>query len=344
MTPAKPPTDMPWLREPWWARAEAAWNRFWFDPQPAHRIALFRIFAPLAILGLMSSRIWNWQEFLTHAGFHVPEFQTATPDQPIYFAPIGVDTAFVITLLLVASGLAVSLGWHTRIANVIFAALLAYVSLFDRLCAVSVNKLGTTVMVALCFCQSGAVYSLDARRRRRTERNYKPTTEIPGGPIRFLMVQLAVMYCASGLCKAGANPAEPGDWLKSGYVLWSQIHGHYQTVVSYWVGRLLPQHAWPVLQALVLTYELGAPLLLVWRRSRNATIGFGFAMHLMVGLMFRRIIYFSLLMMSLLTLWLPDRAQLTVLWLPRRLPFVGGRRKETAPLATTASGGNAGVS
>ncbi len=291
----------------------AAWDRFWFTPQPAHRLALFRIIAPLAILGLLSSRLLHWGEFFTATGFHVPELGPGRVQQPLYIEPISAPAALTVTVLLVAAGLCVSLGLFTRVANVIFAALLAYVALFDRVSAVSVNKLGTTVMVALCFCDSGAAYSLDALRRRRGGRPGEP--QVNGAVVRFLQVQLGVMYCASALCKGGH-----GDWLKNNYVLWSQLHGHYQTAVAYHLARLMPAWGWPPLQWMVFSYELLAPALLLWRRTRNVTVGFGLCMHLMVALLFRRLIYFSVLMMSLLSLFLPDSVQLRILRVPQALP------------------------
>ncbi len=291
------------------SRIYDAWLGFWFAPQKAHRIALLRIVAPLAILGLLSSRLWNFREFFTSAGYHVPDLLQSRVQQPYYIHPIGELLAHLIAILLVLSGLCVSLGLVTRPANVLFAGLLGYASLFDRVSAVSVNKLGTTVMIALCFCPSGARYSLDALLRRRPAPD-----EFPGAPLRFLQVQLAVMYCASGLCKT-----LQGDWLKNGYVLWSQIQGHYQTAFAYFFGGHLPSWLWPPLQALVLGYELLAPLLLSLRRTRGATLCFGFLMHFFVALLFRRIVYFSVLMMSLLTLFLSDRVQLFLLSLPTRL-------------------------
>lgn len=47
------------------------------------------------------------------------------------------------------------------------------------------------------FLRWGEVYSLDALRRSR------PRAMIPGWPLRLMMVQLAVLYCATGLLKSG---------------------------------------------------------------------------------------------------------------------------------------------
>ena len=239
-----------------------AWQRFWFSPQPAHRIAILRIVAPLAILGLLSSRLLNFREFFTDAGYHIPDL-IAGPggrsfffhlihgrvQQPFYIHPIGELAAHVVAILVVVFGLCVSLGLFTRVSTLVFAALLVYVALFDRVSAVSVNKLGTIVMIALCFCPSGARYSLDALMRRRP-----PPDDIPGAPLRFLQVQLVVMYCASGLCKS-----IQGDWLHNGYVLWSQLHGHYQTSLAFFLGGHLPSWVWPPLQGTVLALRTLRP-------------------------------------------------------------------------------------
>lgn len=313
--------------------SENWWDRFWYTPQPAHRLALVRILAPLAILGLLSSRLAFFDAFFTRDGFHLPPLHPGSVNQPVYLAPLGDGSALVITLLLVVSGLALAAGYRTRLANIVFAALVAYVALFDRIAAVSVNKLGTVVIVALCFAPSGIAYSLDARRARSPGRQ-APPAEVPGVVVRFLQIQLVVLYAASGYCKAFQ-----GDWLKNGYVLWSQIHGHYQTFFSYWAGRLLPPWAWPALQWPVLAYESFAPLLLSVRRTRTPTVIFGLCMHLAVGLLFRRLIYFSLLMIALLTLFLPDGAQRALLALPRTVSDRLRRRAPPArpPEATSAA-------
>jgi hypothetical protein len=105
---------------------------------------------------------------------------------------------------------------------------------------------------------------------------------------------LPVFYLSSGIAKAS------GDWLTNPYVLWTHVHDSYQTHFSYWLAGALPSWMWPVLQVSVLVFELGAPIWFAIPWTRTGAMIFGLGMHLMIGLMFGPVIWFSLLMMSLL--------------------------------------------
>ena len=109
------------------------------------------------------------------------------------------------------------------------------------------------------------------------------------------------MYSASGIAKAR------GDWL-TGQVLWTHLHDQYQTTAAWLIMRATPTWGWWFLQGLVLLFEVGAPLWfsLPWTRKPALVIGFG--MHVMIGLMFGPVIWFALLMASMLVAtFLPDR-------------------------------------
>jgi len=59
------------------------------------------------------------------------------------------------------------------------------------------------------FCRWGEAYSIDSRRRRRRPVAERHTSAlpaprpIPGWPLRLMMLQLAIIYCATGLLKSG---------------------------------------------------------------------------------------------------------------------------------------------
>jgi hypothetical protein len=271
----------------------------WFErPVPLIRIEIVRIVAPLAILGFMSSRLAHADEWIGDAGFHVPDLG-GDWRQPLFIPPLPSWVAWLVAFVMVASGLACSLGWRTRVAAFTFAATLAYVALADRLAAFTVSKLSPAVMLAVAAGPAGTRLGLDASwRHGQADR---PTRERASGSVRFLQALPVVLYSASGIAKAR------GDWLRDSLVLWSHLHDSYQTAVALALAQALPTPLWTVLQGLVLVFEVGAPLWFALSRVRPLAVGFGLGMHLMIGLMFGPVVWFALLMATLLTAGhLPD--------------------------------------
>src|SRR5205085_1913845 len=84
--------------------------------QPLARLEGVRIVAPLAILGFMSSRIPYANDWLTADGFRVPDLGTG-PHQPIYLPALLPPAAWALVAILVGSGLALSAGFGTGIAE-----------------------------------------------------------------------------------------------------------------------------------------------------------------------------------------------------------------------------------
>jgi len=277
-----------------------------FRPQPIARLVTVRILAPLAILGFLASRIHHADDWLSVAGFRVPGGSDWR--QPLALPALPVWAAWSVGAALVVAGLATALGAATRWSSAAFAALLAYVALADRLSAFTVSKLAPVIALVLCLSPSGARWSVDAWRHRRAGPEL-----VSGGCVSFFQVLLPVFYVASGLAKAS------GDWLHHPYLLWTQLHDSYQTEVSWLLANYLPPWMWTALQGVVLVFECGAPLWFALPWTRPFALGFGVAMHLMIGVMFGPVIWFSLLMIALLVAsYAPAR------WLARALARAPG--------------------
>jgi uncharacterized membrane protein YphA (DoxX/SURF4 family) len=284
----------------------AAVARAVFGPRPIVRLATVRILAPLAILGFLSSRIVHADDWLSDVGFRVPALTDWR--QPVSLPALPLGAAWSVCAALVVAGLATSLGVVTRWSSAVFAALLAYVALADRLAAFTVSKLAPVIVLALCLSPSGARYSIDAWRRRRRDPAAVPPALVSGGCVAFFQILMPVFYFSSGWSKAS------GDWLSERYVLWTHLHDSYQTTVSWLLANHLPAWMWTVIQGAVLVFECGAPLWFGPRFTRPYALGFGVAMHLGIGLMFGPVIWFSLLMITLLVAsYAPER------WLVRAL-------------------------
>ena len=279
-----------------------SWFRRWLEePQPIERLALLRLLVPLAVLGFLSSRLEHADHWLGSVGFRVPDLG-GDWRQPLYLPPMPSWAAWAMAASMTAAGLALCAGLATPVAAAVFASLIAYATLADRLEAFTVTKLAPVLILSLCLSPCGARYSVDSwLRRRRTPHSVLPTTG-GSGTIRFFQVFLVTMYSASGIAKLR------GDWLTR-QVLWTHLHDQYQTTAAWLIMRTLPGWSWWALQGLVLLFEVGAPLWFALRWTRGAALVIGIGMHVMIGLMFGPVIWFALLMASLLiATFLPERA------------------------------------
>jgi uncharacterized membrane protein YphA (DoxX/SURF4 family) len=268
--------------------------RLWLErPQPIERLALMRIAVPLVLLGFFSSRLAHADHWLSPVGFRVPYLGGHDWRQPLYLPPLPPAAAWAVAVATVVAALCLSAGLFTRAAAALAAVLFAYLALADRLEAFTVSKLAPMLCLVLFFAPSGARYSVDAWRERRRGSAAPPPTHVAGGVIRYVQVFLVVMYSGSGIAKLR------GDWL-SGDVLWSHLHDDYQTAVAWLLIRALPAWAWQVLQVATLVFEVGAPLWFALPWTRRPALIAGLCMHAMIGLMFGPVIWFALLMSTLL--------------------------------------------
>jgi uncharacterized membrane protein YphA (DoxX/SURF4 family) len=264
-----------------------------WKPQPFARLETIRILAPLAILGFMSTRVLHAEDWLATTGFRVPALSDDWR-QPATLPGLPPALAWTVALALVTTGLATSVGLFTRWTSGIFAALLAYVALADRMSAFTVSKIAPVIALALCVSPAGARWSVDAWRRRRRQPSWKPPTHVAGGSVRFFQIFLPVFYCSSGILKA------QGAWLSHPHVLFTHLHDSYQTPVSWFFANHLPGFAWTAMQATTLAFEALAPVWFALRWTRPYAFLYGMAMHTLIGMMFGPVAWFALLMMSLL--------------------------------------------
>jgi uncharacterized membrane protein YphA (DoxX/SURF4 family) len=265
----------------------------WIErPLPVLRMEIVRIFAPLAILGFMAGRLAHSDEWIGDAGFRVPDLG-GDWRQPIYIPALPSWAAWTVAAAMVISGLTCMFGIKTRPSAIVFASLLAFVGLSDRLAAYTVTKLSPIVMFAVAVGPAGTRLGFDAywKRKRSGERSKKVRVS---GALRFLQLLPVVIYSASGIAKVR------GDWLKEPLVLWSHLHDSYQTPIAFALASLLPAWTWTLLQGLVLAFEVFAPLWFGFARTRTPAFVFGLGMHTMIGLMFGPVLWLALLMMTVL--------------------------------------------
>jgi hypothetical protein len=271
-----------------------------------------RILVPLAILGFMSARLVHADHWIGRSGFHVPEISGDDYRQPLYVPALPNGLAWTIAVMTFASGLAVAAGAFTRASSIVFATLLVFLALADRLAAFTVSKLGAVLAIAIACTPAAARVSVDAWRRHRREPRTPLPTEVSGGNVRFFQLLLAVMYFSTGVGKAR------GDWLNRNDAIYSNLHDSYQTAISFLMASRIPGWGWAGFQWLVLTLELGAPLWFALRPTRLPAVALLLGMHAVIGLGFGPVIWFAILMASLLIACFTPRN-----WLERALGLRG---------------------
>jgi hypothetical protein len=246
-----------------------AWRTFWFRPEPIEVLGLVRIAFGALIIGWAISFFPDLPDLFGPEGV-APD----APTDPYMWTVFGIfpdDRALLVGwLVLLFAAVAMTVGWHTRIASIAVVVLVLSFQHRDPSAFNSGEVLIRIEALYLALSPSGAALSLD--QRRRTGTFWSAQVRAPWA-IRLLQLQLSVVYLSSVRWKlAGAT--------------WSD-----GTAVSYAL-RLKDMLILPVPQrvidsaflmnvatwgALVVELALGT---LVWnRRLRPWVLGAGVLMH-----------------------------------------------------------------
>jgi hypothetical protein len=261
-------------------RARAAWERFWFTPEPTSSLALFRIAIGAVSLAWTLSLLPDLYAFFSAHGVE--------PRPPVH-EPVGVwgvlntfpnysVTIALYAALLVAS-LCLLIGYRTRLASVIvFVGVLSFEHRAPSIWN-SGDALLRNVTFFLMLAPAGASLSVDRWRRTR-ERFWEFPARAPWA-LRLVQVQVSAVYLSA---------------------VWLKLHGPTWldgTAVSY-AARMsdydrfpLPavlSHS-PVFSAVMTYWTIAIELLvgfLVWNRAaRPFVLALGVALHVSLGLTMR---------------------------------------------------------
>jgi hypothetical protein len=244
-----------------------AWNRFWFADLPAAELAVYRIAwvgVQLACLvcGDLAERIAKYP------GPAAPGYEPL-PILRLLALPLGgagalgrvqLDAVFVVTLL---AGLLALVGWRTRWSLVVFAlgSLLLDSWVFSTDSLTHHLALLEWALFLLAFTPCGAVFSLDARRSRRSKETHGPraTDLLPGAAwiARLVHALLALAYLSAALTKVLRGP---GEWF-SGWTMQYYVSFHTMRSGSTAGRWLMESHTSNVAIAwLVIALEIGFAL------------------------------------------------------------------------------------
>jgi hypothetical protein len=172
-----------------------------------------------------------------------------------WVSPLSLSGMYGVYTALCVLGIAIALGFHYRIAIVLFFLLFSYAELIDV-----TNYLNHYYLVSLltllmaCFPLS-AGFSLDARQGRVVR-----SETIPAYVLWLFRFQVATVYLGAALAKCGS------DWLLHGWPLNAWLGSQVDVPV---VGALLhTPHVALIASWAGMLHDFAVPPLLLWRRTR----------------------------------------------------------------------------
>jgi Vitamin K-dependent gamma-carboxylase len=293
------------------------WMAFLVGDTDALPLRMFEVLFTSSFLLWMGRCFVTWEEWLTAKGFHLTgaELTAMGYPEPFPLLPNGWAVAGLAALIAV-SGVALIMNRWRRLALWVLFASALYVQGADFVAAFTLNKLFVAVYGILLVSPG---YSRDEASGRLT---------VSAVAVRVIQATLILQYLAAGVAKAFR-----GDWLKYSDVLYTQVQGVYRTDFAAWMLRTLPVSAWTVMQWTSLLFELEAPVLFCVRKLRTIAFGIGMGFHLMIALVMKDLIFFSLQMWSFYALFITgDEWRRMGGWLARFKPTAPVHPMTTEPI------------
>jgi hypothetical protein len=270
---------------------------FWFGDIDLAPVALFRILYGIQLFN------WFWQ-LLPNVGAFFTDEGILPRHQLVAFFPerITLLNAFgeswqvaIVCLLACAASVALTIGWHTRVACVLVFVFLISFQLRNPLILDGSDLVFRAIPLWLVFTGAGDLYSVDARLRRQ------PVSGVGWAfPIRILELQIAWIYLATGIEKLAGT-----KWLSGTATYYALQLEH--TFGRWWARPIATQ---PVLTQLMswgtLGVELGfLPLSMIPSNvTRVLAVVAGAALHTGI-LLLMNVGNFPVIMLSGLVLFLP---------------------------------------
>ena len=297
----------------------SAWDRFFFEPQSPSPIALVRAAWGLTMAVWAITLLPDDDPFLTDGAMRYDRPRGAGSWNPLDW--IGWSRApLVTTVLLLLAGLAMAVGYRTRLSSAVAALSLIALLRTNTTIFNSGDLVLRQIGVAVALASSGLVLSLDARRTRGS---LLPSPSVQRAPWarRALQLQIAVGYALSAWAKLRGPSWHDGTALAQAL----RIEDLQRITPPEWLfGQdvLLNLLTWATV-----VFEASFAFLVWNRRLRPWVLGLGVAFHLGIDLFFD-VGFFSIAMwIAYLAFLPPDVADRWVVAIARAL------RLERAPSA-----------
>ncbi|MBI1313887.1 hypothetical protein GC176_21550 [bacterium] len=315
-------------------------NDFFFAQERPFGLALTRISLPLVLLAVMLPRWFHARELFSADGAAAPlAVNYGVPDLlPIPSGTVAVAMASVLLFTLLTS----AVGWCTRLSLAISFVLYTYLNLLD--CLGSLTKYSVIAshgLLLLSFSNCGAIWSLDALLKRRSDQNrlrmpYEapPDAYAAVWPRRIMQILTGLIYLGAAFTKMHTPAFFSSDQMRQ----WMLTNVNHANPLGEWLAGY--PETLVVAAYLTILWEV-LFLFLAWSgTARVLMIGLGVVFHLgtllLLGLYIFPLVCFSLYLaflnehdMQRLGAWfrrLVRRGNRVAVALRRSLPHVDGWR------------------
>lgn len=307
----------------------AAWNRFWFEPQPTSTLAIFRIaFGALAFFwGL--SLLPDFEAFFSPYGVE----PVHPANQPAgYWGVLGLTDSYTVAValyvVLLASALCVLVGYRTRLASVLlFVAILS----FDRR-APSIFNAGDGLVrclaLYLVFAPAGAALSVDRWRKAR-DRFWEFPERAPWA-LRLVQIQVSVVYLASVWEKLQGEAWRDGTAVS--FALRLEDYERFALPTEFTQSLLVSG----VMTYSALVVELMLAVLVWNAAARPLVLLLGVGLHLGIGFTLRLGFFSETMLVAYLAFLTPAFAAAMVLAGRDRISLLAGRLRRADRLPAAA--------
>jgi hypothetical protein len=262
-------------------RALRAFDRYWFVPAPAARLALLRILIGTFALAYLSIGFGVLTDVDRFGALHfVPAGPVKLLSRPL---PHGVTVA----LAMAGIGFAIPfvLGFGYRLVAPLFALCFLWVTSYRNSWGMLFHTENLLALHLLVLAGSPAAdaWSLDARGRP-----VPPDDGAYGWPLRAMTWIVAICYVLAGIAKLKlAGPVWVGGELLRAQIAYDHLRkielgSHYSALGARLVKTSAP---FAVLSWLTLALEFGAPIALFGRRAALLWIAAAWLFHLGVVLL-----------------------------------------------------------
>lgn len=314
-----------------WTRARDGWNRFWFAPQSTAPVEVIRIaFGVLATVWMLSL-VPVLDPFFGADGV-ITARQLPTGGWTLFTLVLGTPTIWVMWGVGLLAAVALTIGFHTRVAALVVFVVMMSVTRSAPLAFNAGDALLRIVSFYVLLMPAGSAASVDRWRADR-ENVWTFPLRAPWA-LRLAQIQLSVIYIST-------------VWEKTGGAHWRD-----GTAVSYAV-RIGEVSRIPVpsfvtdslLLAQLATYgtlagELAVGVLVWNRTARPYVLAIGVLLHLSIELTLA-VGFFSITIVTLYLAFLPPhRAEQVLTWVRHHLP----RRRRHRSVVEAADGSGSGRS
>jgi hypothetical protein len=291
------------------------WNAFWFGPELAYTLGIVRI----AFGGLLV--VWTlWMYQGLNAALGPRGVVPNPPSRPLMWGVFHVfqteQALLVGWAVLLASAIALMVGWHSRIAAILVFVLIFSLERRDPAIFNGGDALLRIEALFLALAPCGAALSLDQRRRSGS---FFSAQQIRPWALRLLQIQLSIVYLSTVVVKLSGE-----TWHNGTAVLYSLNQTDIQTIhlPAFLAHNLLISNAlsWGTL---VIEVALGT---LVWnRRWRPWVLGAGVMLHLSIEMVLQVGFFTFVTFILYLAFIPPERAEMIAKGAQKRLAALVSR-------------------